>query len=145
MPEPDISGFGTSDFNQARYGSNSPAPNTTTVLGTNDLQKAVDSFGSTVTKLEKLYEKMSKDAKGGSSGFVRGGSSGNAGGAKISNQQTSDGSGFGKQVQNAFSFMRGTTGAASARMSSARRRSLGSITIPTVTVSAGRASPSSTT
>jgi len=80
-------------WNKIRPGGDTSNGNTTSVLGTDQLTKALSSFDGTVTKLEAAIEKLSSlsDKSAGPHGGFDGG---NAGGARISGQQTSDGTGY---------------------------------------------------
>lgn len=106
MPEQDISGLGgiqgpsdetwvpTSAFPSAP-GSNGQGTGQSAVLGTNQLQKAIDEFNSAVTKLDKIVQQM---AGNGFSGNAFGSSGGqknsNGGGATFGGRPTRAGYGI---------------------------------------------------
>ena len=108
MPEPDITGGmplppnngGTGNAGNAGMGD-------TVVLGTNQLQTAINRFDETVTRLEALYEKIAARGVGlGNSngpGAHGGFSTNGFAGTRVSSQQMSDGSGYMSGLQNAFS------------------------------------------
>jgi len=84
MPEPDASGLGSPSFSSNADDSFSN-PGSHSILGTNQLQAAIDKFDAAVTKLSQLYDKAASSMPVGGSQSNAAGISSNAGGASITN------------------------------------------------------------
>ena len=93
MPEPDASGLGDPSFdaNNDSFGSTGHVQ----VLGTNQLQAAIDKFEAAVSKLSALYDKAASTMPSGVSGSGSRSANNNAGGASFGNSAQGSQSGVG--------------------------------------------------